>query len=53
MCGIVRVALFGRQRPIPSREASGDGAGIVYMLKLSMAVLNTNCKLVELSLSTP
>jgi hypothetical protein len=29
MCGIVRVAVFGRPRPIPSTEASGDGAGIL------------------------
>jgi hypothetical protein len=50
MCGIVRVAVFGRPRPIPIREVSG---GPVYMLKLSMAVLNITCKLVELPLSTP
>jgi len=28
MCGIVRVALFGRSQPIASREASGDWAGV-------------------------
>jgi hypothetical protein len=28
MCGIVRVAVFGRPRPIPSKEASGDGDGM-------------------------
>ena len=51
MCGIVRVALFGRPRPIPRREASGDGAGVYAEAEHGRN--ERNCKLVELWLSTP